>query len=418
MQSVQIAVLEKQIEQLFIELVSIWKDSDTQKIKSVKALAYRMEELYIQVGMPIDTISTEIKRRLEAVGIKTAHHVPDYLDSKYKQDKGPNPDPDYQLSEGYPHNGIIDGNNLLNLMNKINGNISQVTKDDAQLYHDSFLKMESTDKAVKELCDRNGWPLVDDDPLKKKYAKVTTDMPDPKETDAYYAFKEVLPIVNTFQKTHEEICKKLFLLPPEERRVPEMVQAIKEYAEMLRGMVEPINEFLAPLKDLKFATSKPRWWKTVIKYVEHGKHAAAVMEPILSHRYLEDRLINVLKIQCPHPNCEYFATVSEITVTPMDASARPQLKLLIDHIMDNHPKETRRLPIAVERAKIQVQVPSERDLTREEVGDKIKEHVLHAIKFVYAIKAFDVLSRWREATADGRVASRRIDAREKLSDLA
>ena len=74
--------------------------------------------------------------------------------------------------------------------------------------------------------------------------------------------------------------------------------------------------------------------------------------------------------------------------------------------------------LIITRQKITIQVPKDRDLTREQVGDKIKELVELAVNYVKAIQAFDLLCHWRERTADGRVASRRIDAHPKLSDLA
>lgn len=422
MQSVQeneiLEGLQNNVNKAKLKLRDGWKINQVQQAKLVIEAAEAMEQLYVQSGNHefIKNICQDLRHFLEQCGLDNPHHVNDYLHNypKYKREYEKE---DSSSGKGEPH--LIDGNNLLVLKDKINGNISQVTKEEAQTFHEIFLKLKSAAETNKQWCEINGWALSDDDPLKKRYAKVSTDMPEPKETDAYYAFKDdIMPIVNTWQKTHEEICTKLFKLPPEERDIPEMVEAIKEYATIIQGMVGEINEFLAPLKDLKFAMAKPRWWKTILKYAEHGKHAAAVMDPILSHKYLEDRLIDVLKINCPHQGCEYFATVSESTVTAMDAPAREQVKLLIDHMIDNHPRETRYLPIAVQRTKIAVQVPSERDLTREEVGDKIKEHVLHAIRFADAVKMFCTFPKWREKTASGRVATRRQDAHEKLQDLA
>jgi hypothetical protein len=218
------------------------------------------------------------------------------------------------------------------------------------------------------------------------------------------------------QKTHDEIGKKLKALPPDDEMAQAMVEPIAEYGQLLRNVFEPINDFLAPLKDLKFATSKPRWWRIVTKFYDHGKHAAAVMDAINSHRFLEERDIRILKINCPV--CEYFATVTDTVDTPMHPLARPQIKLLIDHLIDYHEKSARYTAIKVEPGIMTVQVPAERDLTREQVGDKIKELVELAINFVAAIKALKALCEWREKYADGRVATRRLEAHDKLSELA
>ena len=92
MQTIQqdrIKILKTQIDQLFLEVVSIWRDTDVKKTKAVKHLAARMEELYLQQGLEsmVNTISSmHIAGRLESLGIKTAKHVRDYLDDKYKRD--------------------------------------------------------------------------------------------------------------------------------------------------------------------------------------------------------------------------------------------------------------------------------------------------------------------------------------------
>ena len=82
-------IIEKQIQQLFVEVISVWRDTDIKKNEAVRRLAARLEEYFIQTGQAeeIDTICRRISAKLEAAGLKTAHHVSDYLDSKYKRDK-------------------------------------------------------------------------------------------------------------------------------------------------------------------------------------------------------------------------------------------------------------------------------------------------------------------------------------------
>ena len=84
----RIKILKTQIDQLFLEVVSVWRDSDTKKTKAVKHLAARMEELYLSQGLDsmVNTISSSIAGKLEALGIRTGKHVHDYLDDKYKRD--------------------------------------------------------------------------------------------------------------------------------------------------------------------------------------------------------------------------------------------------------------------------------------------------------------------------------------------
>jgi hypothetical protein len=411
-------VLKIQIDQLFDEVISIWKDTDIKKIKAVKHLAARMEELYLTTGIPVNQISRDIGRRLEAAGISTWAHVSDYLESKYKRDYivqnsnlNPNPNP-------IPVRGDISPNNVIEEILKIQPLIR--TKDDIQ-YFDEYAKHIAVEaEANRQAAKTRGIALATDGHIpSKEYDKVTTENPEPQETSASDVWQsEIMPIIETFASSHKEITKKIISYPPDDEQAQAMVKPFKDYAKLLKLIFQPINEFIGPFKDLKFATSKPKWWRIVLKYFDHGKHAAAVMDAINSHKYLEERVIRILKINCPSSKCKYFATVPDNTANPLDPQARPQIKLLIDHMMDNHDKETRYLAIKVEDGKVTVQVPAERDLTREQVGDQIKELVELAIRFVSAIKALQALSQWREQFVDGRVATRRMDAREKLSDLA
>ena len=43
-------ILEKQIQQLFVEVISVWRDTDIKKNEAVRRLAARLEEYYIHIG--------------------------------------------------------------------------------------------------------------------------------------------------------------------------------------------------------------------------------------------------------------------------------------------------------------------------------------------------------------------------------
>jgi hypothetical protein len=408
--------LKVQIEQLFNEVVSVWKDSDTKKIEAVKRLAARMEEYYLSAGWAINTISTEISRRLRAAGIeKTAHHVSDYLDEKYKLSYAPR----YNLSNSLPtdpDNGMLSPNNRIEEI--IKKDPLTAPKEEVQEIIEYAKNIEVNAKAFKQAADIRHIAYDTDGHIPgKHYEKVTTDLPEAQATTASQVWNsEVMSVIETFYNSHKEVGKNLERIPPDAEKAKAMVEPFREYVKLLKLIFEPVNEFIGPFKDLKFATTKPKWWKIVLKFFDHGKHAAAVMDAINSHKYLEERELRVLKIQCPA--CQYFATVPDNTKTPMDPQARSQVKLYIDHVMDYHNKEVRYSNIKIEEGKVTIQVPAERDLTREQVGDQIKELVELAIRFVSAIKAMQALSEWREQFVDGRVATRRMDAREKLSDLA
>ena len=374
----RIKSLKTQIDQLFLEVVSVWRDADTKKTKAVKLLAARMEELYLQQGLAemVNTISASIAQRLETLGFKTAHHVRDYLDDKYKRDYQK---PDYNLQNAI--SGDILGNNLLSVDEIIKKDpLSERTADEIQYLEEVFKKYDIQREINRQAAKVRKIALNDDDHLaKKEYERVTTDMPDPSRGLAYNAWNMyVLPQEKRSFNTAEGILKALERLPPEEDKDQQLADAIKGYGQMLASM----NEFKEPFKDLKYATTIKKWWKTVIRYYDHGKHAAGVMDAIASHKYLENRDLTVNAIKCPEQPCNYFATLSEDT-RAMEKQARPQVELLVNHISDYHHcmlfetlEETiKRLTpsLVITRQKITIQVPKDRDLTREQVGDKIKE---------------------------------------------
>jgi hypothetical protein len=429
----RIKILKTQIDQLFLEVVSIWRDTDVKKTKAVKHLAARMEELYINTGLPINRISGDISRRLQAAGIITWAHVSDYLEAKYKRDYTPN----YNLSNSIPASGDMLPNNAIEEIIKKDP-LRERTADEIQYLEEAFKRYDVQREINRQAAKVRKIALNDDDHLaKKEYERVTTDMPDPSRGLAYNAWNMyVIPEEKRSLNTAEGILKALERLPPEEDKDQALADAIKGYGAMLKAL----KEFKEPFKDLKYATTIKKWWRTVIRYYDHGKHAAGVMDAIASHKYLEDRELTVNAINCPEQPCKYFATLSEDTEV-MAKQTRPQVELLINHVSDYHycglkRNKTKGKPDTLEpetvedtiqklmpkliitRQKITIQVPKDRDLTREQVGDKIKELVELAVNYVKAIQAFELLCQWRERTADGRVASRRIDAHPKLSDLA
>ena len=418
-------------------MVSVWRDTDTKKTKAVKHLAARMEELYLSQGLDsmVNTISSNIASRLESLGIRTAKHVHDYLDDKYKRDYEIKK-PDYNLQNAI--SGDILGKNLSvdEIIKK--DPLRERTADEIQFLEEAFKKYDVQREINRQAAKVRKIALNDDDHLaKKEYERVTTDMPDPSRGVSYNAWNMyVIPEEKRSLNTAEGILKALERLPPEDDKDQALADAIKGYGAMLKAL----NEFKEPFKDLKYATTIKKWWRTVIRYYDHGKHAAGVMDAIASHKYLEDRELTVNAINCPEQPCKYFATLSEDTEV-MAKQTRPQIELLINHISDYHycglkqnktkgkadtlEPETvedtiqKLMPkLIITRQKITIQVPKDRDLTREQVGDKIKELVELAVNYVKAIQAFELLCNWRERTADGRVASRRIDAHPKLSDLA
>ena len=315
----RILILKTQIDQLFLEVVSVWRDTDTKKAKAVKHLAARMEEFYLANGMLINRISTDISHRMSSLGIATAHHVSDYLDSKYKIERTRN----YNLANSLdPDQGIQSPNNLIEEIIKKDP-LRERTADEIQYLEEAFKRYDVQREINRQAAKVRKIALNDDDHLaKKEYERVTTDMPDPSRGVSYNAWNMyVIPEEKRSLNTAEGILKALERLPPEEDKDQQLADAIKGYAEMLKAM----NEFKEPFKDLKYATTIKKWWRTVVRYYDHGKHAAGVMDAINSHKYLEDRELTVNAINCPYQPCHYFATLSEDTEV-MAKQTRPQIE--------------------------------------------------------------------------------------------
>jgi hypothetical protein len=215
----RIKILKTQIDQLFLEVVSIWRDTDVKKTKAVKHLAARMEELYLQQGLDdmVKTISSSIAGRLESVGIRTAKHVNDYLEDKYKRDYEINR-PNYNLQNGITVNGDILGKNVSvdEIIKK--HPIKERTPDEIQYLEEVLKKYDVEREINRQAAKLRKVALNDDDHLaKKEYERVTTDMPDPKRGVAYNAWNMyVIPEEKRSLNTAEGILKALERLPPEE----------------------------------------------------------------------------------------------------------------------------------------------------------------------------------------------------------
>ena len=174
--------LEKQIEQLFLELVSVWRDSDVKKIDAVKRLAARIEELYLSRNMPemVRTISQTITEKLRNVGIATAHHVHDYLDEHYKQNSLAR----FGTDNG-AHSGANVDNNLLSLQNVDLKNIPIETKQKAFDVLTRFT--DNIEKDAREqhyaLFKQNDSILDNFNTQYQDRKDITTPKPEPKETE-------------------------------------------------------------------------------------------------------------------------------------------------------------------------------------------------------------------------------------------
>jgi hypothetical protein len=389
-------MLEKQIQQLFLELVSVWRDTDIKKADAVRRLAARIEELYLSQGRPemVNTISRTITQKLRNLGIATAEHVSDYLDEQYKQ---------AELARDGPDKGADVNNNELEQSAKANPfDLSAEEKRTVlkklkkrQTADDALVKsLESAAQIQKQALDYETDTFSHS--TTKSYESSRTDIPNNHYRGAvhqamselvidlgkyYYDLKETLDDVERWYDPK--------LLP--EARFVKMI-------EQLRGYILDVRKVIAPAKDLKFATSMHNWFHTLLKFLSHGKHAAAVMTSIPSAKHFKIK---------PDGTKEY--------------DKRP---LTREQVGDNIPEIEDLLERYADSKEFLSEIVSFFRRTGEwDRDDTIREYRReHCEKLVrhYADNGdfYHMLSNFRETTMDSEVAARRINARPTLSGLA
>jgi hypothetical protein len=288
-------VIERQIQQLFSELVSIWRDSDIKKNEAVRRLAARMEEYYLQMEQPqqIAQISSQISQRLKAAGLeKTAHHVADFLDEKYKLDYS-------TRSSTHPINGMILPNNVLEQYHALNPldfshdtkmAIVETIKQKQDWRYQEGEREQHLAKAVIEAAAAQGQAMnYDEDTFTnskgKPYTSVHSDKPNRNYTGPVHeAFADYAAAVNRYNNAVKSMLEDFnqwgkFETKQEKQMERNLTRAIMFETEFF----ETWTQVHSPFKDLKFGTSTRNWWNILIRFLEHGKHAAAVMQPIASH---------------------------------------------------------------------------------------------------------------------------------------
>jgi hypothetical protein len=249
-------ILEKQIQQLFVEVISIWRDTDIKKNDAVRRLAARLEEYYIQIGQQqeIQTICRIIQDKLESVGLKTANHVKDYLEDKYKRD--------YTKSEKAIDGDIL-GNNLLSLQQV---DLKQIPVDTKQKAFDVLSRF--TDNIEKD-AQQEHYALFKQhdsnfDNFNTQYQDrddITTPKPEPKETELSDAIGETIDALG-------ELRKDVIAFPP----------AYKQEAKIYSKGWQFFTKIIRWCTDDKFSLHPAEWLNKETYRQFQGKHAAAVWE--------------------------------------------------------------------------------------------------------------------------------------------
>ena len=400
-QSQQQQILEKQISQLFAEVISIWRDSDIKKNEAVRRLAARIEEYYLEMGQPqeIQTISERIATKLRDNGLeKTAYHVHDYLDDKYKRP---------YLRQQNATAGDILPNNVLEHYESMNPmDLDHETK--IKIIESIRKKIEIRDKeATKE--EHFGKSVLQAAKVQKQamnynedtftsttgqdYTSVHTDNPKREyKGPVHQAWAEYFESVHRYNNTVEAILDDwkdwgIFDTPQDKEIERSLCRAIAFETEFF----DTWNNVHSHFKDLKFGTSTRNWWVILLKFLDHGKHAAAVMDPIMSHRFPEQKR--------PFTREQVG---DEVYLKEQLLEKYGENRDFCNYIKDwflNHPDRL---------------YDKDEDLLsirKEYIGKLMSKYASNEDFFEYACK-------FREKEMDPRVATRRIDANDTLSNLA
>ena len=239
-------------------------------------LAARMEEYYLRMEQPqeIQNISSKIIERLRINGVdKTAHHVHDYLEDKYKQASY-----DHSTNRTYP--GAIAGNK--DIENIIKTNPEYRTPEQIQNFHDYSKWIAVEAEANRTIAVQKHVALDDDsDSLSKKdYPPQRTTIPNRQYKGAVHkAVWLLIDDLEAYTKDLKEMVDDIYRWY-DPAKVPEapLCAVIDEF----RGSIKDVRCIIAPAKDLKYATSLHNWFHTLLKFLEHGKHAGGVMTSIPS----------------------------------------------------------------------------------------------------------------------------------------
>jgi hypothetical protein len=383
-------LLERQINQLFSEVVSVWRESDIKKSQSVRILAARMEEYYLQLGQPqeIEAISQQISERLKQAGLaNTAHHVSDYLEDKYKRNKS---------TTANPYQGIISGKYDIEQIIKTSPDLR--SPEQIQDFHDYSKWIAVEAEANRTIAVQKHIALdSDSDYLSKPHdEKVSTDVPDNQYRGPVY--EELERLVKDLESYHKDMKETLddFGRWFDADKIPEkpFVKAIEQF----RTYIKDVRCIIAPAKDLKYATSMHNWFHTCGKFLAHGKHAGGVMTSI--------------------PSSKHFRTLSDGTLAAlMRALTREQVGDRIEYVY--------RLLISWAESKVFM---SDLEAFLKQRGDWYRDDRLRDVKLKFVLAVIRIyaddgdflnwLSYFREKTMDEEVAARRINARPKLSNLA
>lgn len=146
-----------------------------------------------------------------------------------------------------------------------------------ELIKEAKSRLREEQSNLEEIIREKNVALIDHELVQHE----SIERPEARETVFYVAVSDSIKEMESFINTLEQLREKVLQFPPNDTDAQKYADSYKLFVnELIRGL----NEFIRPLKDLKWTQSWKPWWKTAILEIDHGKHASAKMSSTKTHK--------------------------------------------------------------------------------------------------------------------------------------
>src|SRR6266496_2864794 len=411
----RIKKLDKIIHDCVIDAKNTSENQDIVWHDKINYLAETIEEKYKLLGQDwaIENISQEITRMYREHDIKIWLHVRRYLPDKYK-----NKDFDTSISnavssflstigqqeeqEHFSSHMRPSGRDLLEKLYEIKRNATTVSRDQVAELENTTAEIESTSKQITQIFKRradlehialyphsnnNTIPDRDRDP-------VTIDLPKPHGSLTFDAINRA---IEAFQTVRDNVFK----FPPE------ILEKDKEIAEGFDTIPLLLNAGL----DLKYSKNLFDWFQAE-KYRDiYGKHAAAVLSFSVTN----------LCANCSDENTKEWVRMEPVFSINHESYECLQCGYKIDAvcpICNLSMKKSDKPIVGWQCDTCGGTTPIQRDLTREQIGDKSSIVMDAAMIVLKHVPYFMSFCSWFRDWTDPRVGGRKTRLSSDLSEMA
>jgi len=390
-QELELSKLREEKQQCILRAIQLNKDHDIVWTKEIRNLADIMERELVLLDQQwlISNISEEITRVYRDNNISIWEHVDRYLSSRFKNKK-------LSTSTSAPPGPLV-----LEQLYTLTTNIQEIPREQIAEIHNFTRQLQLQCKKRAELehialipDDNSSNADQINDGKEGNRDHVSIDKPRPHGSLTYDAITQSIEMLT-------EVRDRVFEFPPE------ILAKDQEISDGWRTW----NTWMTPSLDLKYSKNWLDWFRTE-KYRDiYGKHAAAVMS------------FSVTNL-CA--NCSDEKTKEWVRMEPVTSNAFSTYKCLqcgykLDTVCPacNLPmKESDKPIVGWQCSECEGTVPLERDLTREQVGDKSSIIVDAAMEVLNHIPSQTAFCVWYSDWIDPFVAGRKIRLSGDLSDKA